>query len=165
MVSSTLPNFVEMKSSARITGVPISPLTCRDLMTNMETTFALGVTSARTEIHIYVPSVSIAMKNNCSNLYHVRMVNIIYKLVKHSARYVQLGLFAWEQELQIQLNVDQVTPANSREVLTQHSFVPPVLIAHQCLCQTIHSLHFRWPSSLYFAMQLPTVSKELSPQW
>jgi len=78
MVSSPLPKFVEMKLSARIIGVLISPLTYRDLMTSTEIIFALGVTSARTEINIYVPSVSIAMKNNCSNLYHVHMVNIIY---------------------------------------------------------------------------------------
>jgi hypothetical protein len=43
----------------------------------METTSALGVTSARTGIHTYVQSVSIAMKNNCSSLYHVHMVNTI----------------------------------------------------------------------------------------
>jgi hypothetical protein len=78
MVSSPLPKFVEMKLSVRIIGVLISPLSYRDLMTSTEIIFALGVTSARTEINIYVPSVSIAMKNNYSNLYHVPMDNTTF---------------------------------------------------------------------------------------
>ena len=164
MVSSPLPNSAEMKLSARIIGVLISPLSWQDLMTNMETTFAQGGTSARTEILIYVLSVSIVMKNNYSNLYPVLMGNIIFKLVKHSAHYAQQVLFVWDLELQTQLNADPATPANSKEVLTRHNFALPVLIAHLCQSQTIHSLPFKWLSSLSFAMQLPIVLKGLSPQ-
>jgi hypothetical protein len=126
----------------------------------MEITFALEVTSARMVCLIYVQWASIAVKSNYNSLYLVLTDNIIFKLAKLSVHYVPLVHSAWELELLIQPSVDLVILANLKEVHIQHSCVQLDHIALQCQYQTILSLHSRWLSNLYFAMQPLIASKE-----